>query len=183
MHRKQKRHMAASISFCGNSERLCVCGCVCVIIECRASEKKILDFDGVLSLSLSFMYLSAFVCVCCFVLSAISLIRSAFRTLLSRLRFKERKGMMCWRHSPFWMFRGRALIFRLWIGTRKWNNTTSGRGNVPGQLISLRHVHKADEETDELRPTPDGEAEREREKKETGQSQPTHKWMKHNTSE
>lgn len=63
------------------------------------------------------------------------------------------------------MFRGRALIFRLWIGTRKWNNTTSGRGNVPGQLISLRHVHKADEETDESRPTPDGEAEREREKK------------------
>lgn len=98
MHRKQKRHMAASISFCGNSERLCVC--VCVIIECRASEKKFLILMAFsLSLSLLCIWVHSCVCVCCFVLSAISLIRSAFRTLLSRLRFKERKGIMCWRHS------------------------------------------------------------------------------------
>ncbi len=76
----------------------CVCVWLCVCNYRMQSEReKILDFDGVLSLSL--FYVFECIRVCCFVLSAISLIRSAFRTLLSRLRFKERKGMMCWRHS------------------------------------------------------------------------------------
>jgi hypothetical protein len=73
--------MAASISFCGNSWRLfvsvlsvCGAGCVCIIIECRANErkKKFSDF----SLSLGYL----------------SVERSAFRTFLVTFTVQGTKG-------------------------------------------------------------------------------------------